>query len=187
MLAAIASYEHWARDEFHAAHDHFRLLGEDNFRRYLPVEPLRIRVHPERHAERHLLPRRGRPRGRLPGDDQLAAVACRASGRMLSNCSIDSPIPGPARSNSSRRTTRRWPKRFAPGQVARVRYAAPDRVPEAIRAAAAEALQYVADTPVSLHGRVELLWYLREQSISHVYHRYGNLGLRIGELRDEPA
>ena len=56
-----------------------------------------------------------------------------------------------------------------------------------IRAAAAEALQYVADTPVSPHGRVELLWYLREQSMSHVYHRYGNLGLRADERRDEPA
>ena len=56
-----------------------------------------------------------------------------------------------------------------------------------IRAAAAEALQYMADTPVSLHGRVELLWYLREQSVSHVYHRYGNLGLRGDERRDEPA
>ena len=39
-------------------------------------------------------------------------------------------------------------------------------------------LQYIADTPVVAHGRVELLWYVREQSISHVYHRYGNLGLR---------
>ena len=64
------------------------------------------------------------------------------------------------------------------GQVARVRYAAPERVPDTIRTAAAEALQYVADAPVSMHGRVELLWYLREQSISHVYHRYGNLGRR---------
>jgi RHH-type proline utilization regulon transcriptional repressor/proline dehydrogenase/delta 1-pyrroline-5-carboxylate dehydrogenase len=53
--------------------------------------------------------------------------------------------------------------------------------------AAAEALQYVADAPVSLHGRVELLWYLREQSVSLVYHRYGNLGLRSDENRDEPA
>jgi RHH-type proline utilization regulon transcriptional repressor/proline dehydrogenase/delta 1-pyrroline-5-carboxylate dehydrogenase len=72
-------------------------------------------------------------------------------------------------------------------QVARVRYAAPERVPDAIRTAAAEALQYVADALVSLHGRVELLWYLREQSVSYVYHRYGNLGLRGDERRDEPA
>jgi RHH-type proline utilization regulon transcriptional repressor/proline dehydrogenase/delta 1-pyrroline-5-carboxylate dehydrogenase len=73
------------------------------------------------------------------------------------------------------------------GQVARLRYAAPERVPDEIRRAAAEALQYVADTPVTLHGRVELLWYLQEQSISHVYHRYGNLGLRGDESRDEPS
>ena len=38
-------------------------------------------------------------------------------------------------------------------------------------------LQYIADTQVSRHGRVELLWYVREQSVSHIYHRYGNLGL----------
>jgi RHH-type proline utilization regulon transcriptional repressor/proline dehydrogenase/delta 1-pyrroline-5-carboxylate dehydrogenase len=52
---------------------------------------------------------------------------------------------------------------------------------------AADALQYLADTPVLAHGRIELLWYVREQSISHVYHRYGNLGIRAGESRSEPA
>jgi RHH-type proline utilization regulon transcriptional repressor/proline dehydrogenase/delta 1-pyrroline-5-carboxylate dehydrogenase len=60
-------------------------------------------------------------------------------------------------------------------------------VPAVVRTAAADSLQYIADTPVSRHGRVELLWYVREQSVSHVYHRYGNLGLRIDESRDEPA
>ena len=72
------------------------------------------------------------------------------------------------------------------GRVARVRYAAPNRVPEVIRHAAAKSLQYVADTPVSSQGRIELLWYFREQSVSHMYHRYGNLGLRAAEPRDEP-
>jgi RHH-type proline utilization regulon transcriptional repressor/proline dehydrogenase/delta 1-pyrroline-5-carboxylate dehydrogenase len=72
------------------------------------------------------------------------------------------------------------------GQIARVRYASPGRVPESVRIAAAEALQWVADRPVSPHGRIELLWYFREQSVSHVYHRYGNLGLRADEPRDEP-
>jgi RHH-type proline utilization regulon transcriptional repressor/proline dehydrogenase/delta 1-pyrroline-5-carboxylate dehydrogenase len=36
---------------------------------------------------------------------------------------------------------------------------------------------------VLAHGRIELLRYLREQSISHDYHRYGNLGARAGEAR----
>jgi len=33
---------------------------------------------------------------------------------------------------------------------------------------------------------VELLWCLHEQSVSHAYHRYGNLGARAPERRAEP-
>jgi RHH-type proline utilization regulon transcriptional repressor/proline dehydrogenase/delta 1-pyrroline-5-carboxylate dehydrogenase len=71
-------------------------------------------------------------------------------------------------------------------QTDRVRYAAPNRVPLAIRKAAAGTLQYIADTPPVAHGRIELLWYFQEQSLSVVYHRYGNLGLRANDIRDEP-
>ena len=42
---------------------------------------------------------------------------------------------------------------------------------------------YVARTSVLSHARIELLWYLREQSISEDYHRYGNLGTRANESR----
>ena len=55
-----------------------------------------------------------------------------------------------------------------------------------VRQAAADALQYIADAPPLAHGRVELLWYFQEQSLSVVYHRYGNLGARLNEARDEP-
>jgi RHH-type proline utilization regulon transcriptional repressor/proline dehydrogenase/delta 1-pyrroline-5-carboxylate dehydrogenase len=34
-----------------------------------------------------------------------------------------------------------------------------------------------------MEGRLELLWYLQEQSISFDYHRYGNLGARADEPR----
>jgi RHH-type proline utilization regulon transcriptional repressor/proline dehydrogenase/delta 1-pyrroline-5-carboxylate dehydrogenase len=186
VLAAITSYEHWARVEFQAAHDHFRLLGEDNFRRYLPVEPLRIRVH---------------------DDDTLAEIFCRAAAARAAGCRATVSAPPTLSGEASSAVdlldvlTDSWAgaiefideddehlaEALRSGQVARMRYAAPDRVPDVARAAAAESLQYIADTPVSLHGRVELLWYVREQSVSHVYHRYGNLGLRTDEPRDEPA
>ena len=71
------------------------------------------------------------------------------------------------------------------GAVGRLRYADHARVPDAIRIAATESYVYVADAPVLAHGRVELLWYLKEQSLSHVYHRYGNLGRRADEPRSE--
>ena len=186
VLSAIASYEHWARNEFHAAHDHFRLLGEDNYRRYLPVEPLRIRIHE---------------------NDSLSDIFCRAAAARAADCraTISSPpsLTGPAAAAVELldQLTDPWAgaiefieesdetlaEAIWKGQVARIRYAAQDRVPEILRAAAAESLQYVADAHVSRHGRIELLWYMREQSVSQVYHRYGNLGLRIDEPRDEPA
>ena len=72
------------------------------------------------------------------------------------------------------------------GGTERVRFAAPDRVPRTLRVAAAEAFIHLADAPVLAEGRVELLWYVREQSLSHDYHRYGNLGPRLGERRAEP-
>jgi RHH-type proline utilization regulon transcriptional repressor/proline dehydrogenase/delta 1-pyrroline-5-carboxylate dehydrogenase len=65
----------------------------------------------------------------------------------------------------------------------RIRYAGRDRVPAEVRRAAAATGQWIADVPVVAAGRIELLWYLREQSISHDYHRYGNLGRRAGEPR----
>lgn len=39
---------------------------------------------------------------------------------------------------------------------------------------------YFCSAPVSANGRIELLHYMREVSISADYHRYGNLGMREG-------
>ena len=63
-------------------------------------------------------------------------------------------------------------------RVARIRYAAPDRVPAAVLAAAAETGFYVAREPVPMEGRLELLHYFQNQSVCNTYHRYGNLGER---------
>jgi RHH-type proline utilization regulon transcriptional repressor/proline dehydrogenase/delta 1-pyrroline-5-carboxylate dehydrogenase len=186
VLAAISSYVQWAEAEFHTVHDHFCLLGEDNFRRYLPVEPLRIRIHSR---------------------DSTADIFRRAAAARAAGCraTISSPpnllAPAVDAVELLDRLTDSWAgaiefieendeslaEAIRRGQVARVRYAAPDRVPDIVRRAAGDALQYLADTPVSSQGRIELLWYLREQSVSHIYHRYGNLGSRSDETRDEPA
>jgi len=52
-------------------------------------------------------------------------------------------------------------------------------------AAAADTGIAVVSRPVLREGRVELLWYVREQSLSIDYHRYGNLGTRVNEPRAE--
>ena len=68
-------------------------------------------------------------------------------------------------------------------QVDRVRYAAPDRASLEVLQAGNAANGCVVSVPVSAEGRLELLWYVREQSISTDYHRYGNLGIRADEER----
>jgi RHH-type proline utilization regulon transcriptional repressor/proline dehydrogenase/delta 1-pyrroline-5-carboxylate dehydrogenase len=185
IVHPIESYQHWATEEFHASHDHFRLLGEDNFRRYRPIDQLRIRVH---------------------ADDTVFEVFSRAAAARAAGCrtTVSSPpeLAGDAKEAVQLldSLTDSWGAaiefvtesdeqlcELVRSQATdRVRYGAPSRVPLAVRQAAAESLQYIADTPPIAHGRVELLWYFQEQSLSSVYHRYGNLGARIGEPRDEP-
>ena len=70
-------------------------------------------------------------------------------------------------------------------QIDRIRYAAPDRVPGEVFAAAAETGFYIARTPVLMEGRIELLQYYRQQSVCTHYHRYGNLGDRAAEFAEE--
>jgi RHH-type proline utilization regulon transcriptional repressor/proline dehydrogenase/delta 1-pyrroline-5-carboxylate dehydrogenase len=42
----------------------------------------------------------------------------------------------------------------------------------------------VLDAPPLATGRLELRWYLREQSVSRVVHRYGNILPAAGTSRD---
>jgi RHH-type proline utilization regulon transcriptional repressor/proline dehydrogenase/delta 1-pyrroline-5-carboxylate dehydrogenase len=182
IVRAIDSYRHWMTEEFQPAHDHFRLVGEDKFRRYLPVSHLRIRVHTND----------------SPFEIFARAAAARAAGcRTVVSAPHD--LAGRARDAFQRldELTDSWAaaiefleesdeqlaEAMRSGVTRRVRYADPARVPQLIRQASAQSYVYVADAPVLAHGRIELLWYLQEQSLSHVYHRYGNLGRRAGEPR----
>ena len=67
--------------------------------------------------------------------------------------------------------------------VGRIRYSSPEAVPSAIREAVIGNYVHIADSPVLPIGRVELMWYVQEQSVCIDYHRYGNLGARASEKR----
>lgn len=71
--------------------------------------------------------------------------------------------------------------RVRSGKIQRIRLIEP--ASQALKEAAADSGTHFIDAPVLANGRLELLHYLREVSISIDYHRYGNLGLREGELR----
>ncbi|NBX29281.1 aldehyde dehydrogenase family protein [bacterium] len=178
LRTAIASYDAVWTAEFSREHDHFRLLGQDNIRRYLPYAVVCVRV--------------------MPQDSRFDVVARVAAG-LVTNARVRASF-APGCLGEWRGVLDAWTHARAAGielveetdaavaalvsrSDVRVRYGGRDRVPAAVRRAAAAAGQWIADVPVVAAGRVELLWYLREQSISFDYHRYGNLGRRAGELR----
>ncbi len=183
---AVRSFAYQFATEFGKQHDHVRLVGQDNFRRYLPVRELRIGVH--------------------QADTALEILVRVAAARSV-GCRVTLSFPPALAADSVAakllgwldHATESWAadiefveesdlelaSAIEDGRARRVRYSAPDRVPEVVRHAANLNDCYVADEPVLTEGRIELLWYLEEQSISDNYHRYGNLGSRIGEERAE--
>ncbi len=178
----VLDYDWFAREEILVRHDTVRLIGQDNIRRYLPLSHLRIRVSPSDH-----------PLSVLAMLVAAASVGARAT--------VSSHPGDPSKLlDLCERLTGDWGggiefleqsdeqlvRDIERGQVDRLRYAARDAVPTIVRRAANAAFVYIADASPSPIGRVELLWYVQEQSLCFDYHRYGNLGIRSGEDRREP-
>ena len=178
LRRAVASYDRMWHEEFSREHDHFRLLGQDNILRALPFPRITVRI--------------------TPADEWFDVVARVAAARVTGARVLASFTPGcpPAWRDTLDEWTDSWAGgielleqtdaaviALLGGGDLRIRYGARDRVPTEVRRAAAATGQWIADVPVVGEGRVELLWYLREQSISHDYHRYGNLGRRAAEPR----
>jgi RHH-type proline utilization regulon transcriptional repressor/proline dehydrogenase/delta 1-pyrroline-5-carboxylate dehydrogenase len=181
IRSAILSYDRFAKEELMVEHDHFQLIGQDNHRRYLPASPLRIRLHEQ---------------------DNSFEITARCAAAIASNCRaiLSHPVGvHEATIAALEKLTYEWAGRIEfveeseadliesieNGQVARLRYAAASRVPESVRRTANRNQVFIADQKVSTVGRIELLWYVMEQSISFDYHRYGNLGPRSNEKRAE--
>ena len=179
IVTAIVSCEAALRDEFAGEHDHFLLVGQDNVRRYLPVENVRIRIHAQ---------------------DSAFEVFTRVCAASLAGCRVSVSVSAgeaPPVFALLKELTESWKgaiefveetdKQLAAviraGQWQRVRFAAPDRVPAAVLSAGNEAGGCIVSVPVSGEGRLEMLWYFHEQSVSTDYHRYGNLGSRANEKR----
>jgi len=173
------SYEKNFREEFGIEHDHFKLVGQDNFRRYLPLEDVRVRVH---------------------ASDTAFEIFARVCAAHAAGCNVVVSTPPELKSPAVallEELTETWggaiefveetDEQLATAvrdrQSDRVRYAAPDRAAGLVLQAGNEAGGCVVSTPVSAEGRLELLWYMHEQSVSIDYHRYGNLGVRADEPR----
>ena len=179
LATAIADYDKAAQDEFLKEHDHFHLIGQDNIRRYLPIPALCVRV--------------------TANDTWFDIVARAAAARSVGCRVFISSSPGvlddwlqilhdlteewAADIEFIEETDEQLIEAIETGAVGRIRYSSPEAVPSAIREAVIGNYVHIADSPVLPIGRVELMWYVQEQSVCIDYHRYGNLGARAGEQR----
>ncbi len=168
--ASCANYAYWWR-RMKQDRDPSKIVGQDNFFRYLPRKDLTFRI--TLHAK---------PLDVL----RVCAAALTCEAKMTLSLPLDKPSSLEWLEQLSslpiiEETEEEFLKRLKNGETGRVRLL--EAANEALLRAAAESTTYVAAAPVLANGRLELLHYLRELSISIDYHRYGNLGLREGELR----
>jgi RHH-type proline utilization regulon transcriptional repressor/proline dehydrogenase/delta 1-pyrroline-5-carboxylate dehydrogenase len=76
---------------------------------------------------------------------------------------------------------------FSFSHFERIRFLRPEHVSTQIYNDIADKAYYLATAPFVAHGRIELMHYYIEQSVSHRYHRYGNLGIKALEEKDTPS
>jgi RHH-type proline utilization regulon transcriptional repressor/proline dehydrogenase/delta 1-pyrroline-5-carboxylate dehydrogenase len=165
VRASAESYARAWRRHFSCEHDPSALLGEQNVFRYRPCQSVLVRTSIER--------------------IDAAAALCQV---LLAACVTNVPLTFSLPSLSAPwswlterenttvvvETEAALAERLArPGDAERLRTWEPVSAP--VRLAANRAGLAVIDAPVLANGRLELRWYLREQTVSRVLHRYGSL------------
>lgn len=165
--ASIANYAYWWK-RMRQQRDPTKIVGQDNFFRYIPRKKIALRLQQET----------------LSLDGLRIIAAALTCGAELEVSFAKSELPWKESAPTLRvieESDAAFEERLKNGLLERVRLAEP--APFSLKKAAAIHGLSVLDAPVLANGRLELLHYVREVSLSIDYHRYGNLGLREGELR----
>ena len=163
LRASAASYAAAWRGHFGREHDPSALLGEDNVFRYRPCRGIIARGAGSPPAQRLAL---------------LQALLAALTADAPLTLSLPRGEPWPWLEEHAGMTAvieseAQLTERLRSGTFERLRVLAP--VSLDVRAAAHQAGVAVIDAPAVATGRLELRWYLREQTVSRVRHRYGNV------------
>ena len=172
-LRHICHFAHWHEVEFLKEHDYAHIRGESNIIRYLPVKSVLLRIEDK---------------------DELDEILTTIMVIKMVGANLHISIP-----KKSKKAEHIWlesKKDSFIGKddsfsrddeveliakiptVQRVRFLHPDNVTQNIYESIADKAIYIASDNFVSHGRLELMHYFIEQSISNSYHRYGNLGIQ---------
>ncbi len=147
-------------EEFKHARDINQLYGEQNAFRYLPLQSMVLRLFP----------------GDSDEQAKMIALAAKTSGTPLTisfdekdDRSLALSVTGCTLRKESLQAFITSMKDFE-----RIRTCKAD-IPMEVYVAAAKIDKYIATAPPVKEGRVELIHYIKEQSITFEYHRYGSI------------
>ena len=167
---ALQSYYTNFENEFSQVKDYAKVRGEDNHFRYLPLNNVLIRV-----CE----------------DDSLFEIVSRILAAKVSGVHFKVSIENneevkkflenseelfSSRDKFVSQTDEEISKILH--KYDRILYSDISKVPDLVFKAAATSLTFIVRQKPMIEGRLELLNYFMEQSISHSFHRYGNIGAR---------
>jgi len=156
----LDNYEEVNRKEFFPFKEMSKLYGEQNLFQYIPVENVVLRLFPDDDVE----------------DARMFFQACELAGGMPTI----SVTPGDERIDQLKGAglfvEEKSYEEFLDSMhlFERIRTCSPN-IPLEMHERAAKIQKYIDTTKPVKEGRVELLHYLKEQSISFEYHRYGSI------------
>ncbi|MDF1879865.1 bifunctional proline dehydrogenase/L-glutamate gamma-semialdehyde dehydrogenase [Sulfurimonas sp. MAG313] len=169
----ICHFAHWYEVEFLKEHDYSHIRGESNIIRYLPVKSVLLRIKDRDELDEVLTTIMA-----------IKMVGARLHISIPKKCkkaeliwleSKQASFIGKDDSFSRDDEETLIDKMLT---VDRIRYLHPDNVPMSVYERLAPKAKYIASEPFVSHGRLELMHYFIEQSVSNSYHRYGNLGIQ---------
>jgi RHH-type proline utilization regulon transcriptional repressor/proline dehydrogenase/delta 1-pyrroline-5-carboxylate dehydrogenase len=171
--ASVANYSFWAK-RFHHDHDPSKIVGQDNFFKYKTLHGIVLRITKEA----------------KPLDIYRSCAAALSSDTPIQISFTQGQTQVPINDQWKHLFPHFKIKEESESQfLERIRLGAFKRIrllstpSKDLFVSAADSMTHVAHAPVLASGRFELLHYLHEIAISIDYHRYGNLGVREGELR----
>lgn len=161
FVASAGSYAFFYLHYFSHDHDPMKVLGQDNIQRYVPISEIALRIS-EDDSDLDVL------RVVAAAKTVGASIQC-SLGSQRNSLQFLKPIVEDSKTFVDRSRNKKIRLLSKPDA------AFYDELSKAGIPAVVE--------PVMANGRIELLHYLRELSISKDYHRYGNLGAREYDTR----
>lgn len=175
LKSALASYLENYKNEFGVEKDYTHIRGEDNIFRYIPLNKIALRV---------------------TKSDSLFDVLSRVFAAQICGVKVHISIEYAQSSTISfifenkdeilnegdkilRETEEEFVKSFK--DIQRIVYSDINKVSKFVFKQASKDAKFIIRQKPLMEGRIELLNYMMEQSISHSFHRYGNLGARAEE------